>query len=60
MEDISEIATWRVEMPRNRNLRHVKSQNVEIRNVKMIKASLAKLLFHSFRDPNLESQDASQ
>jgi hypothetical protein len=38
----------------------VKSQNVEIRNVEMIEASPAKLLFQSFGDRDLESRDASQ
>jgi hypothetical protein len=45
----SGIATWRVEMPHNRNSQHVKSRNVEIRNAKMIKSSLAKLFFSEFQ-----------
>jgi hypothetical protein len=32
---VSEIATWRVEMPRNRNSRHAKSRNAKNRNAEM-------------------------
>jgi hypothetical protein len=54
---VSGIATWRVEMPRNRNLQHAKWRNGEMRNGEMIEASPANLIFQSFRDRDLECQD---
>jgi hypothetical protein len=46
-------------MPHNRNSRHAKSRNGEMRNVEMIEASPAKLLFQSFGDRDMERQDNS-
>jgi hypothetical protein len=54
---VSGIVTWRVEMPRNRNSRHAKWRNGEMRNGKMIEASPANLFFQSFGDRDLERQD---